>query len=140
AAELSGTDRCPVARVRAGVAQAKALATCNLAVEKVQVPAQLPTRTWAPPVRLLPVDARLPDDLKRLRRTVDDDADLFTRGARGWRLGYPRCGLGGSSGPTRQSIGEVEHCRNLYSSSGFAVVTISCVARRQGRSVAVCWS
>jgi hypothetical protein len=30
---------------------------------------------------------RLPDDLKRLRDAVDDDADLFTRDPRGWRLG-----------------------------------------------------
>jgi hypothetical protein len=53
------------------------------------MPAQLPTAQTTP-VGLLPVDARLPDDLKRLLDAVDDDADLFTRDPCGWRLGCPR--------------------------------------------------
>jgi hypothetical protein len=62
AAELASAQRCPIARVSARIAQ----------------PAR-PKATTA--------TALLPDDLKRLRDAVDDDADLFTRDPRGWRLG-----------------------------------------------------
>jgi len=50
------------------------------------MPAQRSTAS-TDPVALLAVNALLPDDLKRLLDAVDDDADLFTREASGWRLG-----------------------------------------------------
>src|SRR5215469_12606141 len=83
AAELAGTDRRRIV-VSASVAQAKANPTRDLAIVHVQVPAQLPTpRTH--PVGLLAVDALLPDNLKRLRRAVDEQRDFLARDPHGWR-------------------------------------------------------
>src|SRR5262249_52906711 len=61
----------------------------DLIVVRVQMPAQRSTPRTAP-VGLLAVDALLPDDLKRLRHTVDEQHDLFTREASMRRRGYPR--------------------------------------------------
>src|SRR5262249_46365335 len=110
AAELASAQRCPIARVSNGVAQIQTFAAPDFTIEQVKVHAHRRTPARAEPKSFLPVDARLPDDLKRLLLPVDDDADLFTRDPRGWRLGYPRGGFDGSSGSTRPSIGEVEHC------------------------------
>jgi hypothetical protein len=91
AAELASAQRCPIARVSARIAQpARPKATTATAPDLTVEDEEVQTRRGAlgtNPESLLPVDARLPDDLKRLRDAVDDDADLFTRDPRGWRLG-----------------------------------------------------
>ena len=108
AAELAGTDRRRVARVLAGITQAEANPTPDLAAVHVQMPARRPA-PGAQPESLLAVDALLPNDLQFLRRAVDNDVDLFARDPPGWRAGYPRGGFDGGSGFAWASLTEGEH-------------------------------
>jgi len=118
AAELADTDRRRVARVLAGITQAEANPTPDLATVHVQVPAQFPT-PWTLPVALLAADAVLPDDLKPLLPPVDDNNDLLAR-ARDGAAGLPLASFQRLVLACVVVLCRRGTCGNLYHSSGFA--------------------
>ena len=107
-AKLTGPDRRRVARVLAGITQAEANPTPDLATVHVQVPAQFPT-PWTLPVALLAADAVLPDDLRPLLPPVDDNNDLLAREPAMGRRGYPWHRFNGWSWLVWSSFAEGEH-------------------------------
>jgi len=94
--------------VLAGIAQAKANPTPDLAVVNVQVPTQLPTRRTLP-VSHLAADTVLPDDLDHLLGPVDDDADFLAREPSMGRRGYPWHRFNGWSWLVWSPFAEGEH-------------------------------
>jgi hypothetical protein len=94
--------------VLAGITQAEANPTPDLATVHVQVPAQFPT-PWTLPVALLAADAVLPDDLKPLLPPVDDNNDLLAREPAMGRRGYPWHRFNGWSWLVWSSFAEGEH-------------------------------
>jgi hypothetical protein len=70
----------------AGIDQPETGPTGDFAASNIKMPVQAATPIAAP-IRLLPVDARLPDDLELLFPPVDDDTNLLARDPSGWRLG-----------------------------------------------------
>src|SRR5262249_21119610 len=109
ATQPASPECCRVVRPVAGGDQPQTLPARTPAIDQIQRPAHPPTRAWAPPVRLLSVDARLPDDLKPPLDAVNDNVDLLARETGGWRLGYPWRIFDGWPRSFRPTFSEREH-------------------------------